>query len=225
MNRRAFGLLLSPLYEGALAPEHRADLRKSGLTPETIRMQRLLSVPPSMIDTLLGFPTPKVSSAYILPYPDPAGGWLNHIRLKVFPSYTDRHGRTVKYLGPKGAPPRLFFCLPTLPAVLGGEAPVWLVEGAKKALAVSQLGLAAVGFEGVEAWHTKGTTALLEDFIRIPLTGRLVELAPDGDVQTNPAVAQGIKKLADALQARRARVRLRLLPLGGALTVTQEVPA
>ena len=145
MNRRALGLLLSPLYEGALVSEHRADLRKSGLTPEMIRMQRLLSVPPSMIDTLLGFPTPKVSSAYILPYPDPAGGWLDHVRLKVFPSYIDRQGRTVKYLGPKGAPPRLYFPITTLPMVTTMDAPVWLVEGVKKALAVAQLGLPAVG--------------------------------------------------------------------------------
>ena len=139
--------------------------------------------------------------------------------MRLFPPFTDRNGRTVKYLGPKGAPPRLYFPILTLPTVLGGQEPVWFVEGVKKSLAVAQLGLPAVGFEGVEAWHVKGTTALLPDFDAIPLAGRLVELVPDGDVQTNPAVARGITKLAEALQARRARLRLRLLPL------TQEVPA
>ena len=92
------------------------------------------------------------------------------------------------------------------------DAPVWLVEGVKKALAVAQLGLPAVGFEGVEAWHEKGTTALLGDFAAIPLTGRTVELMVDGDVRTNPAVRQGVERLADALRARRARPRLVCLP-------------
>ena len=84
--------------------------------------------------------------------------------------------------------------------------------GAKKALAVAQLGLPAVAFEGIEAWHTKGTTALLDDFTLISLKDRLVELVPDGDVQTNSAVAHGITKLAGALEARGARVRVVMLP-------------
>src|SRR6185436_1916157 len=101
--------LLSPLYSGALAPPHRADLAKSGLTAETIVRHAIRSVPLTMIERLLGFPTPKVTSAYILPFPDPAGGFMDHVRCKVFPAYTDRRGRTVKYLGPAGAAPRLYF--------------------------------------------------------------------------------------------------------------------
>jgi hypothetical protein len=115
-------LLLSPLYSGALAPAHRADLATSGLTDATIETHAIRSIPPGLIDALLGFPTtrtvrratgplaePTVGSAYLLPYPDSAGGWMDYVRLKVIPSYTDQHGRTVKYLGAKAAPPRLYF--------------------------------------------------------------------------------------------------------------------
>ena len=104
-------LLLSSLYPGALAPAHRADLDKSGLTEATIRLQKIRAVPPDLIDRLLGFKSPQVDSAYLLPFADPQGGWMDHVRLRVFPAHTDREGRTVKYLGPKGVPPRLYLPL------------------------------------------------------------------------------------------------------------------
>jgi excisionase family DNA binding protein len=60
--------LLSVLYDhDALAAEHLADLRASGLREATIAEQKFRTVPPSMIDQLLGFPAPRVTSAYILP--------------------------------------------------------------------------------------------------------------------------------------------------------------
>jgi hypothetical protein len=221
------GSMLGPLHGDALAPPHRADLAKSGLADATIQAHRFRSVPPDLIDTLLGFRTPTrtvetrtgtgkepiVVSAYILPFPDPCGGWMDHVRVKVFPSYADRRGQTVKYLGPKGAAPRLFFCLATLDGARAATERLWLVEGAKKALAVAQLGLPAVGFEGCEAWHRGGAvTTLLPDFDLIPLAGRCVELVPDGDLPTNPAVRSAAARLADALRLRGARPRLVQLP-------------
>jgi hypothetical protein len=164
--------LLSAIYDDYLAPEHRADLVKSGLTVETIRCQRIRSVPPQMIEALLGFPTPKVTSAYLLPFADPRGAWLDHVRLKVFPSYKDARERTVKYLQPRGLTPRLFLPLVALPAILEPASPLWLIEGEKKSLAGAQLGLAAVGFAGIEGWHVGGSRALLPDFDAIPLGGR-----------------------------------------------------
>jgi len=199
--------LLSRVYEGALAQEHLADLRKSGLTDETVTRQKIRSVPPHMINQLLGFDPRGVVSAYLIPFPDPPGAWLDHVRLKVFPTLTTARG-TRKYLQPHGSGVRLFFPLATLDTVLTGDAPLWFVEGEKKGLAVAQLGLPAVGFCGIEGWHSGGSRELLSDFDAIPLQGRLVELVPDGDVQTNPHVTRGIRRFADALQAREARVRL-----------------
>jgi Domain of unknown function (DUF3854) len=211
MNR-ALELLLSRIFEGALALEHQADLSKSGLVAETIRAHYIRSVPRSMLRRLLGFDVPALRSAMLLPFRSPSGGFMDHVRVRIFPTLTDRDGHTMKYLGPRGAGPRLYFCVPSMATVIGGDEPIWLVEGVKKALAVAQLGLPAVGFEGIEAWHVRGSRDLLPDFDAIPLRGRLVELVPDADWQTNPAVERGIRRLGVALCQRGARPRLVTLP-------------
>lgn len=209
---RTFDFLMTVLYDGLLHAEHRADLHKSTLTDETIRAHKFRTIPPAMIDALVGFATPKVISAYVLPFPDPAGGFMPHIRCKVFPSFEDKKGRTVKYLGPRGDGPRVFFPMPTMTETLQGTAPLWVVEGAKKALSLAQLGRPAVGFEGIQGWHSAGSRDLLPDFNMIQLKGRVVELVPDGDWRTNPDVARGAEQLALALEARGARVRIVMLP-------------
>jgi hypothetical protein len=205
--------LLSVVYESFLDPDHLADLRRSGLTDETIRRHRIRTVPPHMIPHLLGFDPPAVQSAYIIPFPDSRGWFIDHIRVKVFPPYKDRSDNTVKYLQPRGAGARLFFPMATLDAVLTSDGPLWLAEGEKKALAVAQLGLPTVGFCGIEGWHSAGSRALLSDFNVIPLTGRTVELVPDGDARTNPNVERGALRFAEAIERRGARVRLVTLPV------------
>ncbi len=137
MNR-TLELLLSRLYDGALAPEHRADLEKSALTDETIRSALIRSVPPEMIPKLLGFDVAAVRSALLFPFRLPDGGFMDHVRFKIFPPTVDAKGDTLKYLQPKGTAPHLYFAPATMRAVLEGEAPLWLVEGEKKALAVAQ---------------------------------------------------------------------------------------
>lgn len=205
-------LLLGRAYDGALAPEHLADLRKSALSDETIRGALIRSLPPTTIGRLLRFDVAGVRSALLFPFRSPAGGFMDHVRVKVFPPLTDRDGHTVKYLQPKGAPPRLYFCAAVLHGVLAATEPLWLVEGEKKALAVAQLGLPAVGFCGVEGWHRAGRRELLADFDAIPLEGRTVELLPDGDWRTNRNVARGVRHFGAALTARGARPRLVVLP-------------
>ena len=76
----------------------------------------------------------------------------------------------------------------------------------------AQLGLAAAGFCGIEGWHRRGSRELLADFDTLRLRERTVELVPDGDWRTNRAVARGAERLAQALDARGARVRLVTLP-------------
>jgi len=57
---RVLASLLSPIYDGSLAPEHLADLRKSGLSDATIQLHALRSVPPDQIRPLLGWTRPGV---------------------------------------------------------------------------------------------------------------------------------------------------------------------
>jgi len=194
-------------------PEHLADLRKSGLSDATLRAQKIRSIPPNMIDMLAGFSVPAaVTSAYVIPYPDPVGGFLSHIRIKIFPPIMEEDGPTVKYLQPPRSGTRLFFPLATLPAVVDSEAPLWLVEGEKKALAVAQRGLPAVGIAGINAWSVAGSRRLHPDFDRISLMGRLVELVPDSDWQTHRQVSAAVSALVTALAGAGARPRVVVLP-------------
>jgi uncharacterized protein DUF3854 len=212
---RELGLLLSSLYDqNKLGPEHLADVRRSGLTDETIRTHKLRSISPAIIGRLLGFDNPKIRSAMLIPYPDPAGSFFDHVRMKIFPPLpkdSTRGGGTVKYLQPPGSPVRLYFPLRSI-AELAGATPMWLVEGEKKALAVAQLGLPAVGFAGIHAWHRADSRELIPDFGLVRLADRLIELVPDGDWRTNPRVLRGAIGLAMALQARGAQTRLVVLP-------------
>jgi hypothetical protein len=137
---------------------------------------------------------------------------MDHPRVRIFDPYVDGRGRTVKYLGPVGSAPRLFFPAAALAAARHGDAPLWICEGQKKALAAGQLGLAAVGIEGIEGWHVGGSRALLSDFAALRLKARRVEVVPDGDVHDNPNVARGAQRLAEALERRGAVVRIVLLP-------------
>jgi hypothetical protein len=204
---------LSRAFDGALAPEHLADLRKSTITDETIDRQYIRSVPPAIIPRLLGFDVPPgVRSALLFPFRSPAGGFMDHVRVKIFPPRKDSEGHSVKYLQPKGSSPRVYFVSYCLQAVLDIGMPLWVVEGEKKALAVAQLGFPTVGICGVDGWHSRGSRALLPDFDAIRLEDRIVEILPDGDYQTNPDVKRAIQRFGTALAARGARPRVVLLP-------------
>ena len=204
--------LLSAVYDRAdLHPEHLADLRKSGIGDGTIAIQKIRTIPPHMIDQLLGFPKPKVVSAYLIPFPDPRGGWFDHVRMKIFPTTRTEDG-TTKYLQPKHSGVRIYFPLMTLDAVLHSSDPLYLIEGEKKSLSVAQLGLPAVGICGVEGWHLGGARDLHPDLDDVGLRGRVVNVVPDADVRTNPAVHRAVHSLGRALAARGAIAQLVLVP-------------
>ena len=228
MNRH-LDFLLSCVYDNsALHPEHLADLRRSGLTDETIATHKVRTVPPAMIDQLLGFHMPNVRSACLFPFPTATGGFADYVKMKVFSDVEaddirgdeiEEHeekwrynGGQRKYLVRRQAAPRLYFPIPTMGRALDSTEPVWVVEGMKKALSVMQLGLPVVGFESPFSWHLKGSTALLPDFTLVKLAGRIVELVPDSDIQTNSMIAGSMRRFADALRAAGARPRLVRLP-------------
>jgi Domain of unknown function (DUF3854) len=196
--------LLSSVYDGALAPAHREDLEQSGLSTEFIRAQFIRSIPPDLIDRLLGFDVPAVRSAYLIPFPDPRGGWMDHVRMKVFPPLTTEHG-TIKYLQPKRSGVRIYFPLASLEAVLQSDAPLFVVEGEKKALAVALLGLTAIGLCGIEGWHLGGSRALHPHLDAVPLQGRDLTLVPDADWTTILPVNRAVQALAAALARRGGR--------------------
>ena len=84
----------------ALAPEHRADLDKSGLTDTTIALMQVAAMPPSEIK-LRG-----VDSAYVLPYFHLDGTANAFKRAKLFPAIKTDHG-TMRYWQPPNTSPHL----------------------------------------------------------------------------------------------------------------------
>lgn len=213
MNPHLDFLLSIAFDDMTLHPEHRADLAKSGITEATRRLQKIRTIPPHMIDQLAGFRVPAVvTSAYCIPYPDPAGGFMPHVRMKVFPPITEGDGPTLKYLQPPRSGVRVFFPIATIPAVIGTDRPLWIIEGEKKALAVAQLGLPTIGIAGINGWNMRGLRQLHSDFERITLMGRVVELVPDSDWQTHPRVRAAVGALATALAGAGARPRVVVLP-------------
>jgi hypothetical protein len=210
-----FRFLLSTVFaDSPLHPAHLADLAKSGLTDQTIRVQRVTDVPPDAFSGLLGFDMPRIASAYLLPFADPRGGWMPHVRMRVFPPLKTEKG-TIKYLQPRRSGVRIYFPLATLDAVLHSDQPLYVVEGEKKSLAVAQTGLPAVGICGIEGWHVAGSKDLHPDLDDVGIAGRRIYLIPDADVRTKPAVARAVRGLAAALSARgTASVELVRVPAG-----------
>ncbi len=204
--------MLSRVFDRSLAPEHVEDLRRSGLSDEMIAQQFIRSVPPAMISPLLGFNLPNIGSALLFPFRATFGGFMDHVRVKIFPALIDAKGHGIKYLQRRGSAPRLYFVARCLREVIEGSSPLWVVEGEKKACAVAQLGLPALGIAGVEGWHQAGKDQLLADFDRVRLAGRTVEILPDGDYLTNPNVERSVRRFATMLRARGAKPGVRLLP-------------
>ena len=204
--------LVGRVFDGTLAPEHLADLRKSGLTDETIAAQHIRSVPLAMIGRLLGFDVSTVTSALLLPYASVNGGFMPVVRMKLFPPQTDAEGHSFKYAQPKGSSPRVYFVRRCLHEVLHGDGRLLIIEGEKKACCFAQLGHAVIGIAGVEAWHVKGDRRLLADFDHIRLRDRLVEIVPDGDYQSNDKVRRAVQRLGAALAECGSRARVVLLP-------------
>src|SRR5512138_670993 len=103
----ALGFLLSTVFDGNLAPAHREDLERSTLTDAMIAGQFIRSVPLHLIPQLLGFDPRGVLSALLFPFRSPHGGFMDHIRVKVFPPLVDAEGHAIKYLQPRRSGVRL----------------------------------------------------------------------------------------------------------------------
>jgi hypothetical protein len=124
-----------------ISPEHLADLRKSGLTDDTIKEHRIESVRPCDIPRLIGFDIDGLVSMYRLPFPMFKDGFE---RYKLF--YHDAKDlfangyRKPKYIQAKGAANRLYIPVPVFQLLSDPGARLYITEGEKKALATTQAG-------------------------------------------------------------------------------------
>lgn len=193
-------------------PNHLTDLRKSGLSDETITAGGFQSVPPRLIRKKLGFDFPDLNSLYEIPYHDCDG----FSRFRCFAA----EGKQVKkYLQPKGTKNRLYIPLAVASTLSDLTTALYVTEGEKKALKACQEGLACVAIGGLWNYRDK-ESGLISDFDKITWTGRTVSIVPDNDYLLpnvhgyEKNLKEAVQGLAYALIDKGAKVSIIELPEG-----------
>jgi hypothetical protein len=160
-----------------LHPAHLADLKKSGLSDETISAARIYTPRPGDINKILGPRFQKVQSILAFPY----SGCDGFERYKLFPPIQTENG-TIKYFQPPKTGNALYIP-PDTKAILGDvNIPIYITEGEKKALKATQEGLFCVGTGGLWNWSDGSEEKkLIQDFEQIILKGRTIFIVPDND--------------------------------------------
>lgn len=201
-----------------LSAEHLADLRRSGLTVETIDAAGLYTERDAeIIGRQLNRKGPVHSLGPCLVFPFSA----DYVRFKPSTPFV-KDGKARKYESPKGRPNRAY-----LPAgvreVAGDPAkPLFVTEGEKKSLKATQEGFPTVGLVGVYGWMKKrekdgngkpiGPCELIPDLDAITWNGRQVYVVFDSDAVQNSQVRAAERSLAACLTSKGATVRIVRLP-------------
>jgi hypothetical protein len=198
-----------------LHPFHYADLKKSGLSEETIEAAGIVSVPPRDIRKHLGYDPPGLTSMYEIAYD------REFSRYRCFYEEGKTGPKNPKYLQRKNTRNHLYS--PVLAASIFADPtkPIFIVEGEKKSLKASQEALPCIGIGGLWNW-TDGNGGLIPDFDRVSLKGRTVSIVPDNDYLLPNVygyaknLEQAVQELAYALIDKGAKVSIVELPDGPA---------
>jgi hypothetical protein len=190
-------------------PEHKRDLQASGIDLEFAAKSGVRSyTSKESIDDLMAkcgwsFNHP-VKSIMLFSYPG-----TDHWRIKVFPPIQKKKGDIAKYLQAKGSPNRLYFPPGVDPQA---DIPIWITEGEKKALKLTQEGFPCIGLGGVWSWRSggkgyrPGCGRVIPDLDKVNWLDREVTIVFDSDAWSNMNVAKAEMTLAKELQSRGARV-------------------
>lgn len=193
-----------------VAALHLDDLRKSGLSNETIAAAGIKSIRPCDIAMQIGYEVSEVMSAFNIPFDE------NFSRLKAFyapDASTTQKKKMPKYFQKKGSGNRIYIPPSLSSKVLMGNEPLYMTEGEKKTLCANQNGFPCIGITGLWNWKRPGTDELIADFDRINLKGRKIILVPDSDYR-DPAknLTSAVERLTRALQLKGAEVWILQLP-------------
>jgi putative DNA primase/helicase len=162
--------------------DHLKDLKKSGLSDETIRKAEIYSVPPRDINKILGSLgsglEARVSSLLAFPYPNCDG----FIQWKLFPPIKNKDGHTIRYFQLKGSLNHLYIPGQVISILPDVSVPIYITEGVKKALKACQDGLPCIALIGLWNWSDGSEDKnLIPDFDKVTLRGREVFIVPDND--------------------------------------------
>lgn len=187
--------------------DHLAELRKSGLSDETIAAMGARSLTMAELQTVLGYSPNGTRSALALPYPG-----LNFARYKLFPPARGTDGHSIRYLQAKDSGVHLYV-LPAARCVLpDSSVPIYYTEGEKKAAKAAQDGFPCIGLGGLWNWLETGTVSGIAELDAIAHVNREEIIVPDSDVWTRPDLLRAVYALGKELEARGARVNVLVLP-------------
>lgn len=205
----------SPVHTQALLANHRKDLRRSGLTDETIERWGCYSIDEYPRLRSLGFGHLQVPALAlpILP-PDRDAPDLQDVIIKPDSPRVGNRGRPAKYEARLGSRNRIHAPRAIRNRLGDVHTPLVITEGQKKAEKAAQEGICTVSLSGVWNWRDRvGESSFpISDFDLIPLDGRELLLCFDSDAASNPHVRRAERDLAAFLAKRGARVRIKRLP-------------
>lgn len=199
-----------------LLPHHLKDLRKSGLTDETIAAAGIYSETDyDNLKVILGctYRPKKLAPALVFPYLDQGGQPSGYQVIKP-----DRPrikaDKPIKYEAPQGRPSRIYIPPRTHGVLNDPSCELIITEGQKKSLCADQHGFPCVGLAGV--WNFKDGKAerLLPDFDLIAWRDRKVRICFDSDEADNPDIREAIARFAALLRLQGARPEVVHLPEG-----------
>ena len=192
-----------------LVASHLEDLRRSGLSDETIARAGIYSAPERQVRDVLGF---GAGPGMVIPYPG-ANGPRTYARVRL--DRPDAQGK--RYRSPMKVQNRLYVPPMLDPKRLADvTSALFITEGEKKALKAVQEGLVCVGLSGVWSWRTrfpdKTRGVPLPELEALVLAGRVVYIVFDSDRLTNED-EKAERALATYLVGRGATVhRIPLSP-------------
>lgn len=203
-----------------LLPHHFDNLRKSGLSDETINQWGCYSITTDQgwVINQLGFGhiEPPALALPILP-PGRKEPDLNDVIIKPDRPRKDRNGRPIKYETRPHAQNRIHVPFRCDDLIADATVPLWITEGQKKAAKAAQEGLPCIALPGVWNWLSRISSDVsipLPDFDLIEFQRREVYVVFDSDSATNPSVRLASRRLAEFLARRGAKVYRVQLPEG-----------
>ena len=189
------------------------DLRdKSGLSAEILKRAqvKLFTGGVDLLKDRLGFasiegqPILKMATLVEIPSFDAHGNITNH-HYRLYPATNGR-----RYLHSMGSPARPYILTEVWAVKDKSNRPLWITEGAKKALKLAQQGRYAIALPGVWQFqdaHDPEETFLFDDLEQFMWRGRTIFLGFDMDLWTNPQVRFALYELALKLTSRGAIMR------------------
>lgn len=191
-----------------LTDEHRAHLKLSSLTDETIDASGIKSATGPQLSEF-GF-DPAHGSSMVIPYPSKS--LVTNYRIRPDDTKKAFAEDGAKYLAAAGSTPVLYTPIAVSDIAQDVSVPLLVAEGEKKALAALQAGHMAVGVPGVYGWMSGGKP--IEDLKRFKWKDRDVVVCYDSDVRENEMVQDALRRLVCELELRHARVKVVMLPEG-----------